>query len=117
MGYALFSWVRLEGMATWPVLALAPFCVRLDRQRQGVSGALVRAGMERADRQAGPLVTVLGDPAYYRRFGFEPSHRYGIEPPSQDIPEGAFMVKRLSRYRRELTGRVVYPPAFDNTWV
>lgn len=116
VGYALFSYVSLEGMARQPVLALAPLCVRADRQRQGVGSTLVRAGLDRADRQAAPLVTVLGDPAYYRRFGFEPSRRYGIEPPSQDIAEDVFMVKPLSGYRDELEGRVVYPPAFDNTW-
>ena len=58
-----------------------------------------------------PLLTVLGHPDYYRRFGFEPSRHYDIEPPSHDIPESVFMVKPLSGYGHGFKGRIVYPSA------
>ena len=57
----------------------------------------------------------LGHPTYYPRFGFEPASRYGIEPPSADIPDAAFMVRRLSGYSERLRGRAVYPAAFGMT--
>jgi len=115
VGYALFSFVTLEGLVKRSVLALAPLCVRPDQQGQGVGTDLVRAGLDLADAHGAPLVTVLGHPGYYRRFGFEHSRRYEIEPPS-GVPDGVFMVKPLSRYSEEFKGRVVYPPAFDVTY-
>jgi putative acetyltransferase len=111
-GYALFSYVPLEGAAPGPVLALAPLCVRPDRQRRGVGSALVGAGLARADALGAPLVTVLGDPAYYGRLGFEPAHRFGVEPPG-GVPEDHFRVRPLSGWSDRFQGRVVYPPAFD----
>jgi putative acetyltransferase len=113
VGYALFSRVVLTGAETRSPLALAPLCVRPDRQRTGIGGALVRAGLARADELGATLVTVLGDPRYYRRFGFEPASAHGIEPPSS-FPVEAFLVKPLAGYDGA-RGRVVYPPAFDVT--
>ena len=115
VGYVLFSYVTLQGPAKRPVLALAPLCVRPDLQRRGVGSALVRAGLDRADARGLPLVTVLGHSDYYRRFGFEPARRHGFEPPSNDIPEGVFMVKLLSGYEERFKGQIVYPAAFDVT--
>ncbi len=34
-----------------------------------------------AERRHWALVALLGEPAYYRRFGFVPSSTHGIEPP------------------------------------
>lgn len=115
VGYVLFSYITLLGPAKRPVLALAPLCVRPDLQCRGVGSALVRAGLDRADARGLPLVTVLGHPDYYPRFGFEPTRRHGIEPPSNDIPEGVFMVKLLSGYEERFKGQIVYPAAFDVT--
>lgn len=115
VGCVLFSYVTLQGPARRSVLALAPLCVRPDLQRQGVGSALVRAGLDRADAQGAPLVTVLGHPDYYRRFGFEPARRHGIQPPSNDVPEEVFMVKLLSGYDERFKGKIVYPAAFDVT--
>jgi putative acetyltransferase len=112
LGYALFSHVGLVGEHRWTVLALAPLCVRPEWQRGGIGTRLVRTGLEYADELGEPLVTVLGDPGYYGRFGFEPASRFGIEPPAR-MPVEAYSLKPLSAYRPELRGRVVYPPAFD----
>jgi len=38
-----------------------------------------------------------------------------IEPPSADIPDDAFMVRRLSGYSERHRGRAVYRPAFGMT--
>jgi putative acetyltransferase len=55
------------------VLALAPLAVAADARRRGLGAALVRAGLV-ATRDAGAIaVLVLGDPAYYARFGFAPA--------------------------------------------
>lgn len=52
-----------------PALALAPLAVAPKARGLGIGAALVRDAIARAG--ATPIV-VLGDPAYYRRFGFAP---------------------------------------------
>ena len=112
LGYALLSHVGLVGETGWTVLALAPVCVRPEWQRGGIGTRLVTTGLEYADELGEPLVTVLGDPGYYGRFGFEPASRFGIEPPA-GMPVEAYSVKPLAGYRPDMRGQVVYPPAFD----
>ncbi len=51
---------------------LGPLAVAPDYQRRGVGGALVRAGLARLETDGFSQVFVLGDPAYYGRFGFVP---------------------------------------------
>jgi putative acetyltransferase len=115
VGHVMFSYVTLKNDEEFRVLSLAPMAVTPGRQRRGIGGALVEAGLERADDRRESLVILVGHPTYYPRFGFEPASRYGIEPPSADFPEAAFMVRRLSQYSERHRGRVVYPPAFDMT--
>lgn len=66
VGHVLFSPLVL------PVgcLALAPLCVMPDRHRRGIGGYLVREGLNRARAEGWVGVFVVGDPAYYGRFGF-----------------------------------------------
>jgi putative acetyltransferase len=64
--------------------ALAPLAVLPERQGAGVGRALVEEGLRRIE---GPVL-VLGDPAYYARFGFEPAAPRGITNPwAIDGPE------------------------------
>src|SRR6185295_5905953 len=57
---------------------LAPLAVAEDFRRQGIGAALVAAGLE-ACRAAGVgFVVVLGEPAYYGRFGFRPAREFGL---------------------------------------
>lgn len=53
-----------------PVVGLAPVGVSPPLQRKGIGGVLIRDGLARLKDRAERLVFVLGDPAYYRRFGF-----------------------------------------------
>jgi putative acetyltransferase len=115
VGHIVFSYVTLKGDEEFRVLALAPMAVTPALHRRGIGAALVEAGLERADARGEPLVIVVGHPTYYPRFGFESARRCGIEPPSDDFPDDAFMVRRLSRYSERHRGRVLYPPAFGIT--
>ena len=51
-------------------LALAPIGVLPKRQRAGVGSALINEGLRLAMKDGWQAVFVLGDPAYYSRFGF-----------------------------------------------
>jgi putative acetyltransferase len=97
-----------------PVLALGPLSVRPDHQRQGVGSALMHAVLGAADALGEPLVALLGDKAYYRRFGFELSTVYQIIPPRPEW-QPHFQVRILSGYQSQLRGLFTYPEPFDRT--
>lgn len=54
---------------------LGPLGVMPSLQRQGLGSSLVRAGLERLEKTGIRHVLVLGDPAYYQRFGFLPERQ------------------------------------------
>lgn len=114
-GHVMLSYVTLLGKQEWQMLCLAPLSVVPARQKQGIGGALIRAGVERAEAMGEPLILLLGHPEYYPRFGFERARPLGIEPPSPAIADAAFMVLRLSRYDERYRGQVSYPAAFAGT--
>jgi putative acetyltransferase len=82
VGHVLFSPVSVHefaGGAATHGLGCAPVAVLPAFQRRGVGTALMEAGLERCRLSGIPFVVVLGDPAYYARFGFEPASRYRLE--------------------------------------
>lgn len=94
-----------------PALGLAPLSVHPDHQGHGVGSALVHAVLGAADAMDEPLVAVLGDPAYYQRFGFRPSADYDIAPPV-DRWTPHFQVCTLAGYDRTVRGTFTYPDPF-----
>ena len=56
-----------------PAAGLAPLAVAADVRRRGVGSALVRGGLALLAKHGERVVFVLGDPAYYGRFGFDAS--------------------------------------------
>jgi putative acetyltransferase len=112
VGHVMLSWVGVEGGARDRLLVLTPMSVRPDRQRRGIGSALIRAVLERAEADREPAVLVEGIPGYYPRFGFERASGFGfVAPPN--VPDEAFMVRRLATWSPDLAGRVVYPAAYD----
>lgn len=96
------------------IVTLAPLAVAPTHQGAGIGSALVRAATAVAAERGEPLVVLEGNPAYYHRFGFEPSYDHGIEMTPPDwAPREAGQVLRLETYDASLTGSVVYPAAFD----
>ena len=95
-----------------PVLALGPLSVRPDRQRSGVGSALMHAVLGAGDALGEPLVTLLGDPGYYGRFGFRLSEEYQISPPVAGW-RAHFQVRALTGYRPTVRGTFRYAEPFD----
>jgi putative acetyltransferase len=75
VAYALLSRVMIGGEEG---LSLGPVAVAPERQKQGLGTTVVRDALRRATEARERLVLALGDPAYYRRFGFVPAAPYGI---------------------------------------
>lgn len=69
VGHIAFSPVTIAGVeGGW--FCLAPVAVASDCRRRGIGEALVRAGLDRLRRAGAAGCVVLGDPAWYARFGF-----------------------------------------------
>jgi len=96
-----------------PALGLGPLSVDPEWQRRGVGSALMHAVLGAADALDEPVVVLLGDPVYYRRFGFRLASEYGIDPP---VPQWAssFQVRALSTHSADLRGPFEYAAPFQD---
>ncbi|MCG8708699.1 N-acetyltransferase [Brenneria sp. 4F2] len=77
VGYAAFSPVLIEGEdRQW--VGLAPLAVEESLRRQGIGQQLVYEGLDALNEFGYTAVVVLGEPAYYSRFGFVPASEYQL---------------------------------------
>lgn len=107
IGYVAFS--RMS--APMKAVGLGPVAVLPARQRRGIGSALIREGLARAQAQGLEAAFVLGEPAYYRRFGFDAEAASGFASPyagpyfmALALADGGLAVR---------SGRVDYAPAFS----
>ena len=109
VGHVAFSPVAVSGVADG--IGLAPVAVRLEFRRCGIAERLIRTGLAEYQRLGGGFVVVLGDPSYYRRFGFSPAIQWGlkdeygggeafqaIEIRAGSIPSGGGVVRYSSEF-------------------
>lgn len=97
VGHILFTNAWLEPQVTLSISLLAPLAVIPEAQNQGIGGQLIQQGLKILTDTGTDLVFLLGHPAYYPRFGFEPAGELGFEA-TYPIPEknaAAWMVKAL----------------------
>jgi len=95
-----------------PVLALAPVAVAPEHQRRGSGSALIAWSLELLAKRNHPGIVVLGEPAFYRRFGFRPASDFGIQCPFE-VPGDYFMALELrDGGLRSVSGQVEYRPEF-----
>ncbi|MGZ3196407.1 MAG: GNAT family N-acetyltransferase [Croceibacterium sp.] len=106
VGHIAFSPVTVDGgECGW--YGLGPLAVLPDWQRRGIGAALVEAGLEDLQRLDAAGCVVLGEPAYYARFGF--AHDPALTYPAASVPE---YFQRLVLGGEPLRGVVGYSPAF-----
>jgi putative acetyltransferase len=110
VGHAVCTRATIAGR---PALGLGPVSVDPAWQRRGVGSALLHAMLGAADALGEPVVVLLGDPAYYQRFGFTLAAEHGIDPPVPDwVPN--FQARTLSAYAVDLRGRFEYAAPFQD---
>lgn len=90
VGHAAFSPVTING-ADMNWFGLGPVSVKPELQGQGIGGMLIRAGLDHLKSAGAAGCVVLGDPAYYRRFGFEhdPTLKY-VGAPAEYFMQQSF---------------------------
>ncbi|MCB2047614.1 MAG: N-acetyltransferase [Novosphingobium sp.] len=84
VGHIGFSPATIDGRdCGW--FQMAPVSADPPVQFRGIGSALIRAGIERLRASGARGVSVVGDPAYYERFGF--AELSGLAPSSDhDLP-------------------------------
>ena len=105
IGHVLFS--RMS--APFRALGLAPVAVVPRWQGQGIAARLIRDGLARAGSEGWEAVFVLGDPAYYNRFGFDAASAAGFQSP---YAGPYFLLRKLAADLPAVSGPVAYAPAF-----
>jgi putative acetyltransferase len=110
IGHILFSrlYVRRNGQ-DFAAVSLAPLAVEPTFQGCGIGGALVREAHIRLRNAGERLSVVLGDPAYYGRFGYSHVRAAGFESDYQGEA-----LQALAWAEAPETGRLVYAPAFTS---
>ncbi len=104
VGHVAFSPVSIGGEAGW--YGLGPLAVAPSHRKRGIGAALVNAGLDRLHALGAKGCVVLGDPAYYGRFGF--GHDPGVR--LANVPPQYF--QRLAIRGEPLVGLVEYHAAF-----
>jgi putative acetyltransferase len=85
----------LTGTERVEALLIAPLSVELTHRNRGVGSKLVIEGFRVAKQMGFNSVFVVGDPAYYGRFGFRSSARFGIKH-VPEIPDPYVMAIELT---------------------
>jgi putative acetyltransferase len=106
------GWIRGEDAVDQPALGLGPIGVQPDHQNRGIGQAMMHAVLGAADALDEPLVALLGEPAYYSRFGFQPSHVHGIAAPDDSWGD-YFQIRTLTAHDPHVRGTFRYAAPFD----
>ncbi|AGB70334.1 MULTISPECIES: GNAT family N-acetyltransferase [Rhizobium] len=109
VGHIAFSPVTIDGKdCGW--YGLGPLSVTPSRQKHGIGGALVREGLSRLANIDAKGCVVLGDPDYYKRFGFDNDPGLVLD----GVPARYFM-RLVLNGGAVLSGRVDYHEGFNAT--
>lgn len=105
IGHVAFSAVAINGRAG-PWFCLGPVAVAPERHFQGIGSKLIREGLRQLEAQGAELCVLLGNPAYYKRFGF-------VHDPALMCGEGQVEAfQRLVLKGEAPVGLVAFHPAF-----
>jgi putative acetyltransferase len=91
------------------VALLGPLAIAPAWQRQGIGGAMIRAGSQRLTDAGVTQVFVLGDPAYYSRSGFAPDADVAPPYPLPTEYDGAWQSISLRDTGPPLRGKLSVP--------
>ena len=94
------------------LLGLGPVAVLPAEQGKGIGTHLIDGCLEQSRALGYPGMVVMGEPAYFQRFGFIPAGRWGLRRET-DAPDEDFMALELSPGKLGgMEGVVRYCPEF-----
>ena len=106
VGHVLYSKITIDGIEN--AAALGPIAVDDGHQKRGFGSQLIEEAHRRLPAMGIAIVFVLGDPAYYKRFGFSAQQATAFHTPY----DGPYMQSvKLSRDAPP-SGTLVYPSPF-----
>jgi putative acetyltransferase len=105
--YGYIGFCKLTAPGDW--WSLSPVAVSPSRQGGGIGSELIRYGLDHARRAGARAVTVLGDPVYYRRFGFTCKAAENLTSPYSG-PN--YMLYPIAPLTAGIAAEVTYPEAF-----
>jgi putative acetyltransferase len=112
VGHIASSLVRIEPSSDKGVAGLGPLGVLPAHQRHGIGTALMQAIIEASRRDGLAGLVLLGDPAYYSRFGFAAAAHFNLK--SHYTAGEAFQAMPLhAEAFASCRGEVHYNPRFD----
>ncbi|MDQ0466094.1 putative acetyltransferase [Caulobacter ginsengisoli] len=107
VGHILFSPLATDTGAAFA--ALAPVAIRPDRQKDGLGGGLILAGLQACRDLDIEAVILLGHPSYYPRFGFSAEAALKVAAPFKGR---SFMGLALTEGALEKPVAITYAKAF-----
>lgn len=113
IGHIMFSPVTIDGIdLNWQ--GLAPLAVDPNHQEQGIGKQLVTQGLEFLTDFSYPACVVLGDDAFYGKFGFQSAEKREIFC-QWEVPTNAFQVCELiAGTLDQVKGLVKYSAEFES---
>jgi len=112
-GHVILSPVSLTGdSADLPLGGLGPIGVLPDHQGQGIGGALVEAGLAGARALGWKAVFLVGNPAYYSRFGFVLAVPLGFTYGNPHFDPALQVIELEPGALEGASGRALFHPAF-----
>jgi len=106
VGHIAFSSVNINReISSW--YGIGPVSVSVERQREGIGGTLIRAGIAELKMLGAGGVVLLGEPQYYGRFGFKSDPRLVLP----GVPAEYFMAQVFDSEMP--SGEVSYHPSFS----
>ncbi|NLM87012.1 MAG: N-acetyltransferase [Clostridiales bacterium] len=120
IGQVLLSPAHIKGEngKVHEVLILGPVCCMNAVACRGVGSALMRAAIQAAKDHNARAIFLMGNPAYYKRFGFVPASRFGVYLPGADRTAEAAFFMALPLYEgalSDISGTFHESPAFART--
>ncbi|MTJ83047.1 MAG: N-acetyltransferase [Telmatospirillum sp.] len=105
VGHIAFSPISIGGEeSTW--FGVGPLSVLPEWQGRGIGSLLMRTGLDRIARLGGRGCILVGDPGYYRRFGYRSVSCLALEGVSPEV------VLALPLVGAAPAGAVTFHPAF-----
>jgi putative acetyltransferase len=105
VGHIAFSHALIDGRDNGCFMA-GPLAVLPEFQKQGIGSALVKAGLKAIKKLGAKVCVLVGDPAYYTRFGFVHNDTFIIEA----VPPEVVLVSIFDKTAKG--GHVTHHPAF-----